>query len=90
MDTLLLVTLLLLSVFSIWLLITNQRIKRLHSHKMQQLKTVFKNLSKKQAQLSEKTLITNDFQLHYKSEMKKLSEEIFDLQKRIFALLSKQ
>lgn len=90
MDTLLLVTLVLLSGFLIRLLIANKRIKKLHSHKMQQLKTVFKNLSKKQEQLSEKTLITNDFQLHYKSDMKKLSEEIFDLQKRIFDLLSKK
>ena len=90
MDTLLLVTLVLLSVFSIKLLITNQRIKLLHSHKVQQLKAVFKNLSKKQEQLNEKTLITNDFQRHHKSDMKKLSEEIFDLQKRIFELLSKQ
>ena len=90
MDKIILVTLVLLSVFAIKLIITNKRIKKLHYQKMKQLKDIFKSLSSKQEILNHKASISTDFQSNYKSDMKKLSEEIFVLQKRIFELLSKK
>jgi len=90
MDKIILVTLVLLSVFAIKLIITNKRIKKLHYQKMKQLKDIFKSLSNKQEILNHKASISTDFQSNYKSDMKKLSEEIFMLQKRIFELLSKK
>lgn len=90
MDKIILVTLVLLSVFAIKLIITNKRIKKLHYQKMKQLKDIFKSLSNKQEILNHKASISTDFQSNYKSDMKKLSEEIFVLQKRIFELLSKK
>lgn len=90
MDKIILVTLVLLSVFAIRLIITNKRIKQMHYHKMKQLKEVFNSLSSKQELLNHKASISTDFQSNYKSDMKKLSEEIFMLQKRIFELLSKK
>lgn len=90
MDKIILVTLVLLSVFAMKLIITNKRIKKLHYQKMKQLKDIFKSLSNKQEILNHKASISTDFQSNYKSDMKKLSEEIFVLQKRIFELLSKK
>ena len=90
MDKIILVTLVLLSVFAMKLIITNKRIKKLHYQKMKQLKDIFKSLSNKQEILNHKASISTDFQSNYKSDMKKLSEEIFMLQKRIFELLSKK
>lgn len=90
MDKIILVTLVLLSVFAIKLIITNKRIKKLHYQKMKQLKDIFKSLSNKQEILNHKASISTDFQSNYKSDMKKLSEEIFMLQKRIFELLTKK
>ena len=90
MDKIILVTLVLLSVFAMKLIITNKRIKKLHYQKMKQLKDIFKSLSNKQEILHHKASISTDFQSNYKSDMKKLSEEIFVLQKRIFELLSKK
>lgn len=90
MDKIILVTLVLLSVFAIKLIITNKRIKKLHYQKMKQLKDIFKSLSNKQEILNHKASISTDFQSNYKSDMKKLSEEIFVLQKRIFELLTKK
>jgi hypothetical protein len=90
MDKIILVTLVLLSVFAMKLIITNKRIKKLHYQKMKQLKDIFKSLSNKQEILNHKASISNDFQSNYKSDMKKLSEEIFVLQKRIFELLTKK
>lgn len=90
MDKIILVTLVLLSVFAIKLIITNKRIKKLHYQKMKQLKDIFKSLSSKQEILNHKASISTDFQSNYKSDMKKLSEEIFVLQKRIFELLTKK
>lgn len=72
------------------LVMANKRIKHIHFQKMKQLKDVFKSLSSKQEILNQKASISNDFQSNYKSDMKKLSEEIFVLQKRIFELLSKK
>lgn len=90
MDKIILVTLVLLSVFAIKLIITNKRIKKLHYQKMKQLKDIFKSLSNKQKILNNKASISTDFQSNYKSDMKKLSEEIFVLQKIIFELLTKK
>ncbi|MCK6609005.1 MAG: hypothetical protein L6Q46_12010 [Flavobacterium sp.] len=90
MDKIILVTLVLLSVFAMKLIITNKRIKKLHYQKMKQLKDIFKSLSSKQEILNHKASISTDFQSNYKSDMKKLSEEIFVLQKRIFELLTKK
>jgi len=90
MDKLIIVVLVLLSLLVIKLLMTNKRIKYMHFQKMKKLKDVFKNLSSKQEILNQKASISNDFESNYKSDMKKLGEEIFALQKRIFELLSKK
>ncbi|RAK24162.1 hypothetical protein B0I03_10211 [Flavobacterium aquaticum] len=90
MDKIIVVVLCLLLLLAIILIIANKRIKRMHYHKMNQLKDIFKSLSSKQEILNHKASISNDFQSNYKSDMKKLSEEIFVLQKRIFELLSKK
>lgn len=90
MDKIIVVVLCLLLLLAIILIIANKRIKKLHYQKMKQLKDIFKSLSNKQEILNHKATISNDFQSNYKSDMKKLSEEIFVLQKRIFELLSKK
>ena len=90
MDKLIILVLVLLSLLAIKLIIANKRIKHIHFQKMKQLKDVFKSLSSKQEILNQKASISTDFQSNYKSDMKKLSEEIFVLQKRIFELLSKK
>ena len=87
MDKIIILVLVLLSLFVIKLVMANKRIKHIHFQKMKQLKDVFKSLSSKQEILNQKASISNDFQSNYKSDMKKLSEEIFVLQKRIFELL---
>jgi hypothetical protein len=90
MDKIIILVLVLLSLLVIKLVMANKRIKHIHFQKMKQLKDVFKSLSSKQEILNQKASISNDFQSNYKSDMKKLSEEIFVLQKRIFELLSKK
>ena len=90
MDKLIILVLVLLSLLAIKLIIANKRIKQMHYLKMKQLKDIFKNLSSKQEMLNQKASISTDFQSNYKSDMKKLGEEIFVLQKRIFELLSKK
>ena len=90
MDKLIILVLVLLSLLAIKLIIANKRIKQMHYHKMKQLKDVFNSLSSKQEILNHKASVSTDFQSNYKSDMKKLSEEIFVLQKRIFELLSKK
>ena len=90
MDKIIVVVLCLLLLLAIILIIANKRIKQMHYHKMKQLKEVFNRLSSKQEILNHKASISTDFQSNYKSDMKKLSEEIFVLQKRIFELLTKK
>lgn len=90
MDKIIVVVLCLLLLLAIILIIANKRIKQMHYHKMKQLKDVFNSLSSKQEILNHKASILTDFQSNYKSDMKKLSEEIFVLQKRIFELLTKK
>ena len=90
MDKIIILVLVSLSLLVIKLVMANKRIKHIHFQKMKQLKDVFKSLSSKQEILNQKASISNDFQSNYKSDMKKLSEEIFVLQKRIFELLSKK
>lgn len=90
MDKIIILVLVLLSLLVIKLVMANKRIKHIHFQKMKQLKDVFKSLSSKQEILNQKASISTDFQSNYKSDMKKLSEEIFVLQKRIFELLSKK
>ena len=90
MDKIIILVLVLLSLLVIKLVMANKRIKHIHFQKMKQLKDVFKSLSSKQEILNQKASISTDFQSNYKSDMKKLGEEIFVLQKRIFELLSKK
>ncbi|MCU4190185.1 hypothetical protein M9Q43_13560 [Flavobacterium sp. HXWNR29] len=90
MDKIIILVLVSLSLLVIKLVMANKRIKHIHFQKMKQLKDVFKSLSSKQEILNQKASISYDFQSNYKSDMKKLSEEIFVLQKRIFELLSKK
>ncbi len=90
MDKIIILVLVSLSLLVIKLVMANKRIKHIHFQKMKQLKDVFKSLSSKQEILNQKASISTDFQSNYKSDMKKLSEEIFVLQKRIFELLSKK
>ena len=90
MDKIIILVLVLLSLLVIKLVMANKRIKHIHFQKMKQLKDVFKSLSSKQEILNQKASISTDFQSNYKTDMKKLSEEIFVLQKRIFELLSKK
>ena len=90
MDKIIILVLVSLSLLVIKLVMANKRIKHIHFQKMKQLKDVFKSLSSKQEILNQKASISTDFQSNYKTDMKKLSEEIFVLQKRIFELLSKK
>lgn len=90
MDKLIVIVLVLLSLLAIKLVMANKKIKQMHYQKMKQLKDIFKSLSNKQEILNQKASISTDFQSNYKSDMKKLGEEIFVLQKRIFDLLSKK
>ena len=90
MDKIIILVLVLLSLLVIKLVMANKRIKHIHFQKMKQLKDVFKSLSSKQEILNQKASISTDFQSNYKTDIKKLSEEIFVLQKRIFELLSKK
>lgn len=57
---------------------------------MQQLKDMITMLTQKQRNLNQKATISSNYQNQYKLDMKKLSDEIFLLQKRIFELLSKK
>ena len=90
MDKIIILVLVLLSLLVIKLVMADKRIKHIHFQKMKQLKDVFKSLSSKQEILNQKASISTDFQSNYKSDMKKLGEEIFVLQKRIFELLTKK
>ena len=90
MNKFILITLVFLLLFAIKLIVASKRIKQLHFQKMMQLKAVFKSLSRKQEILNQKASISNDFESNYKMEIKKVGEEIFVLQKRIFELLSKK
>ena len=90
MDKIIILVLVSLSLLVIKLVMANKRIKHIHFQKMKQLKDVFKSLSSKQEILNQKASISTDFQSNYKSDMKKLGEEIFVLQKRIFELLTKK
>ncbi len=57
---------------------------------MQQLKDMITMLTQKQRNLNQKATISSNYQNQYKLDMKKLNDEIFLLQKRIFELLSKK
>ena len=90
MDKIIILVLVSLSLLVIKLVMANKRIKHIHFQKMKQLKDVFFFFFSKQEILNQKASISTDFQSNYKTDMKKLSEEIFVLQKRIFELLSKK
>lgn len=90
MEKIIIVLLVLFLGFIAKLFIRIKRIKQNHYQKIEELKNVFKSLSNKQEVLDQKASILADFQVNYKSDMKKLSEEIFVLQKKIFELLSKK
>lgn len=90
MDAIVVILVFTLLVLMIWLRIVFSKLRSIHHHKMEQLKELFSGLVKKQEMLNQKATISSDFQLKYKSDMSKLSEEIFVLQKKIFELISKQ
>ncbi|MBP6585832.1 MAG: hypothetical protein KA215_09225 [Flavobacterium sp.] len=90
MDKIVVLFLMLPLIFILWLVFSNKRIKRIHRDKMKQLKDLFSGLVKKQEVLNQKASISSEFQLKYKSDMSKLSEEIFVLQKKILELLTKK
>ena len=90
MDKIVLLFLMLPLIFILWLVFSNKRIKRIHRDKMKQLKDLFSGLVKKQEVLNQKASISSEFQLKYKSDMSKLSEEIFVLKKKILELITKK
>lgn len=90
MDKIIGLLIVLLSFFVIKLVFVNKKIKMLHQIKMQQLKDMITMLTQKQRNLNQKATISSNYQNQYKLDMKKLSDEIFLLQKRIFELLSKK
>ena len=90
MDKIIGLLIVLLLVFVIKLVFINEKIKMLHQAKMQQLKEMITVLAKKQKNLNQKATISSNYQNQYKLDMKKLSDEIFLLQKTIFELLSKK
>ena len=65
-------------------------LQKKHSGKIKQLKKQQFVLSKKQDLLLEKSAISSEFQKHHKLSMRKLNEELFFLQKKLFELLSKK
>ena len=90
MDKIIGIQIVLLSFFVIKLVFVNKKIKTLHQIKMQQLKDMITMLTQKQRNLNQKATISSNYQNQYKLDMKKLNDEIFLLQKRIFELLSKK
>ena len=90
MDKIIGLLIVLLSFFVIKLMFVNKKIKTLHQIKMQQLKDMITMLTQKQRNLNQKATISSNYQNQYKLDMKKLSDEIFLLQKTIFELLSKK
>ena len=90
MDKIIGLLIVLLSFFVIKLVFVNKKIKMLHQIKMQQLKDMITMLTQKQRNLNQKATISSNYQNQYKLDMKKLSDEIFLLQKTIFELLSKK
>ena len=90
MDKIIGLLIVLLSFFVIKLVFVNKKIKMLHQTKMQQLKDMITMLTQKQRNLNQKATISSNYQNQYKLDMKKLNDEIFLLQKRIFELLSKK
>lgn len=90
MDKIIGLLIVLLSFFVIKLVFVNKKIKTLHQTKMQQLKDMITMLTQKQRNLNQKATISSNYQNQYKLDMKKLNDEIFLLQKRIFELLSKK
>ena len=90
MDKIIGLLIVLLSFFVIKLVLVNKKIKMLHQTKMQQLKDMITMLTQKQRNLNQKATISSNYQNQYKLDMKKLNDEIFLLQKRIFELLSKK
>ncbi|HLO72491.1 MAG TPA: hypothetical protein VK164_01000 [Flavobacterium sp.] len=90
MDKIIGLLIVLLSFFVIKLVLVNKKIKMLHQTKMQQLKDMITMLTQKQRNLNQKATISSNYQSQYRLDMKKLSDEIFLLQKTIFELLSKK
>ena len=90
MDKIIGIQIVLLSFFVIKLVFVNKKIKTLHQIKMQQLKDMITMLTQKQRNLNQKATISSNYQNQFKLDMKKLNDEIFLLQKRIFELLSKK
>ena len=90
MDKIIGLLIVLLSFFVIKLVFVNKKIKMLHQIKMQQLKDMITMLTQKQRNLNQKATISSNYQSQYRLDMKKLSDEIFLLQKTIFELLSKK
>lgn len=88
MDKIIGVVIVILSICVIVLIINNSKIKKLHQHKMAQLKEIITILTQKQENLNQKASISLNYQDQYKSDLKKLNEEIFSLQKSLFELLS--
>lgn len=90
MNAIILLILLFVFLFVIELLWNNEKIKQQHLQKMEQLMEVFKTVSSTHETLHQKASLLQEFQGHYKSFVKKLSEEIVVFQKMLLELLSKR
>ena len=77
-----------LSIVVIKLAIINNKVKKLHDTRIIQLKEIITLLVQKQKDLNQKTHISSNFQNQYHLDLKRLSSEVFLLQKKIFELLS--
>lgn len=90
MDKIIGLLLVALSVILVILMYVNKKNRKLHHAKMDQLKEMITILTQKQKNLHQKATISSSYQSQYRLDMKKLSDEIFLLQKTIFELLSKK
>lgn len=90
MDKIIGLLLVALSVILVLLMYVNKKNRKLHHAKMDQLKEMITILTQKQKNLHQKATISSSYQSQYRLDMKKLSDEIFLLQKTIFELLSKK
>ncbi len=70
------------------MLFLQERASKVHDEKMKHLKYIIELMLLKQQNLNQKITIISEYQNRYKSDVKKLSNEIILLQKELFELLS--
>ena len=90
MMNLLIILLFVFLISFIYILQKSLDMRTLHAEKMNKLRAIIASLHQQQEALNSKLRISNQYDLHYKNEVKALGEEINALQKVFLEIITNQ